>query len=227
MLFSAEAIVNIIRQAIIDTYGWTISDGGGTYILSYFDGEKGDESTVYLNWELTADGTGYTFEIQRAYELPADDSGWFVIASIQGDSTVEYEYTDNYQLPDYEVYNIFYRMKITDTEGESLYSDTLTIMLTGIGDDINAIPTEFGLSQNYPNPFNPTTSIEYRVSSNENVSIKVYNMLGQEVMTLVNEVKSPGTYNVKMDGSQLASGVYIYRMAAGSFSSVKKFVLMK
>ena len=98
---------------------------------------------------------------------------------------------------------------------------------TEIESEEEGMPSGFSLSQNYPNPFNPTTSIEYSVSSSGNVSIKVYNMLGQEVMTLVNEMKSPGIYNVMMDGSRLASGVYIYRMTAGSFQSVKKFVLMK
>ncbi len=89
------------------------------------------------------------------------------------------------------------------------------------------LANEFYLAQNYPNPFNPTTSIKYQVASIEKVSIKVYDILGREITTLVNEVKSPGTYEVKFDGSNLSSGVYLYRFEAGSFSSVKKLILLK
>ncbi|MDZ7766264.1 MAG: T9SS type A sorting domain-containing protein [Melioribacteraceae bacterium] len=85
----------------------------------------------------------------------------------------------------------------------------------------------FSLSQNYPNPFNPTTSIEYQVSSIEKVSLKVYDILGREIKTLVNEVKSPGSYDVQFDASQLASGVYFYRLTAGDFVQTKKMILLR
>ena len=92
------------------------------------------------------------------------------------------------------------------------------------------IPTEFSLSQNYPNPFNPVTSIKYSVSSIENVTLKVYDILGNEVATLVNEDKSPGTYEVEFGVAQisnLSSGVYFYQLKAGNFVETKKMVLLK
>ncbi len=89
------------------------------------------------------------------------------------------------------------------------------------------LPTEFRLSQNYPNPFNPTTTIEFQVSSFEFVSLTVFDVLGREIGTLVNEVRPTGLYTVHWDASSFPSGVYIYRLRAGNFVSAKKMVLMK
>ncbi len=85
----------------------------------------------------------------------------------------------------------------------------------------------FKLYQNYPNPFNPVTNINYTVSKSNFVTIRVFNLLGEEIATLVNEEKQAGNYEVKFNGSDLTSGVYFYQMKAGSFSDTKKFVLMK
>lgn len=87
--------------------------------------------------------------------------------------------------------------------------------------------SEFFLGQNFPNPFNPVTSISYRVNSAGMVSIKVYNILGKEVASLVNEYKPAGSYTADFDGSNLASGVYLYRMQAGKYSTVRKMTLVK
>ena len=91
----------------------------------------------------------------------------------------------------------------------------------------NQTPTNFALSQNYPNPFNPTTKIKYSIPQNGIVTLKVYNLLGQEVAILVNQEKKSGNYTVNFDASKLASGVYIYRIQAGDFSSTKKMTLLK
>ncbi len=89
------------------------------------------------------------------------------------------------------------------------------------------IPKEFRLSQNYPNPFNPSTLIEYSVAKEERVTIKVYNVLGKEVATLIDEVKEPGVYSVRFDASQLSSGVYFYKLQSDSYSAVRKMILQK
>ena len=89
------------------------------------------------------------------------------------------------------------------------------------------VPKRFALEQNYPNPFNPTTGIRYQVSGTSNVLLAVYNLLGQEVAMLVNEVKTPGTYTVQFNASTVPSGVYFYRMTAGSFTSTKSMVVLK
>jgi hypothetical protein len=101
------------------------------------------------------------------------------------------------------------------------------------------LPLQFSLSQNYPNPFNPSTTIQYslpsqrldgaqgRVGVGSHVTLKVYDVLGREVATLVNETKQPGTYTVQFDGSSLASGVYFYRLHAGSYTNVKRMLLLR
>jgi hypothetical protein len=85
----------------------------------------------------------------------------------------------------------------------------------------------FILNQNYPNPFNPATIINYSIPKTSLVTIKVYDILGKEVATLVNEQKIAGNYSVQFDAGNLSSGIYFYRMQSGSFSQTKKLTLMK
>jgi hypothetical protein len=89
------------------------------------------------------------------------------------------------------------------------------------------VPNQFYLNQNYPNPFNPVTTIKYGIPKSANVTLKIYDMLGREVTTLVNEKKDPGTYNVEFDATNFASGLYLYKITAGDFSAVKKMMLIK
>lgn len=103
----------------------------------------------------------------------------------------------------------------------------LTNSPTGFTDETSSIPSDFSLSQNFPNPFNPNTQIEFAVKKESFVSLKVYNLIGEEVAKLVNEVKSPGIYNVNFSGNNLTSGTYFYRMEADGYSSVRKFILLK
>ncbi len=93
--------------------------------------------------------------------------------------------------------------------------------------DPGILPSEFRLLQNYPNPFNPSTKIQYAISSRQLVILKVYDMLGREVATLVNEEQKAGNYEVEFNGSNLASGIYIYRLKAGNFIATKKMLLIK
>jgi hypothetical protein len=98
---------------------------------------------------------------------------------------------------------------------------------TGVKDKNAQLPEAFSLSQNYPNPFNPTTVIGYQLPATSNVSLKVYNLLGQEAAILFEGIRQPGTYQVTFDGSKLASGVYVYRMTANNFVETKKLVLIR
>ena len=96
----------------------------------------------------------------------------------------------------------------------------------------NGIPETFQLSQNYPNPFNPTTTIRYSLPRDAFVTLKVYNILGQEVVTLKDEFQNIGTFNTTWSGrnnagSQVASGMYLYQLTAGSRTEVKKLLLLK
>ena len=98
---------------------------------------------------------------------------------------------------------------------------------TDVKDIEENVPEVFFLLQNYPNPFNPSTRIKYQVASIEKVSLKVYDVLGREIKTLINKQLQPGEYEVEFDGSDLPSGVYLYRLSAGEFSQARKMLLIK
>jgi len=98
---------------------------------------------------------------------------------------------------------------------------------SGVDETAPTVPAAFTLEQNFPNPFNPTTSIRYGVPRSSHVALTVFDIVGSQIRTLVNEVQSPGQYTVTFDGRDLASGVYFYRLTSGSFSETKKFVMVK
>lgn len=103
----------------------------------------------------------------------------------------------------------------------------ITVQLaTSVNENIKQ-PVNFVLDQNYPNPFNPTTKISYAVAKSGLVSVRVYDILGNEIATIVNEKKQPGNYEVNFDGSKLPSGIYIYELQAGNFKIARKMALMK
>ena len=97
----------------------------------------------------------------------------------------------------------------------------------GVEEEENLLPAEFTLYQNYPNPFNPETTIKFDIPESDFVTLKIYDVLGNEIKTLVNENKSPGSYNVKFNGRGLASGMYIYKLSTSKFTSIKKLLLVK
>jgi hypothetical protein len=100
-------------------------------------------------------------------------------------------------------------------------------MVTSIGNLQNELPKCYYLSQNYPNPFNPVTKISYEIPKSGLVTLKVYDILGKEIATLVNEVKNPGSFVVDFNGSSLSSGIYFYRLESNGFVSTKKMMLIK
>jgi len=105
---------------------------------------------------------------------------------------------------------------------------TIPIDLTALDvEETDYIPGEFKLYQNYPNPFNPTTVIRYQLSASGLVSLKVFDVLGKEVATLINDVKPAGSYEVQFDASNLPSGIYFYKLSAGTFTETKKMVLIR
>ena len=99
--------------------------------------------------------------------------------------------------------------------------------ITGVENEKDFIPIEISLNQNYPNPFNPTTIISYQIPEPGFVSLKIYNVLGKEITTMVNEKKSAGEYKAEFDGSKLSSGIYFYKLFANGFSIGKKMMLLK
>ena len=99
--------------------------------------------------------------------------------------------------------------------------------INGTGNNTTLIPGDYSLSQNYPNPFNPVTQIKYDLPKQGFVTLKVFDILGREVSKLVNETKSPGTYLVDFDGTNLASGVYFYKLEVNGYSDIKRMMLIK
>ncbi len=195
-----------------------------SFIGNYNDGK------VFLNWQTATEVNNYGFEVERSQK--SDDgsqrSEFVKIGFVQGNgnsnSPKEYSFTDENP----PIGNLKYRLKQIDTDGQFEYYGTIAeVNLSPTGVNEEELPKEFALLQNYPNPFNPVTCIEYRVVSSENVVLKVYDVLGNEVATLVNEEKNPGEYTIQFDGSNLSSGIYYYQLRCGNLVDTKKFILMK
>jgi len=121
----------------------------------------------------------------------------------------------------------YYKVSALDHSGnESNPSNEVSMMITDIADD-GSLPTDFNLYQNYPNPFNPSTTISFDLPSSEFVTLTLYDVLGKQVATLVNEVRNAGRYDIRFDAGYLSSGMYFYKISAGNFNQIKKFILMK
>ncbi|MGD8781553.1 MAG: FG-GAP-like repeat-containing protein, partial [Ignavibacteria bacterium] len=186
-----------------------------------------NEDQVELTWQTATEVNNYGFEIERNTPLVSDippseggtEGGWEDIGFVNGNgnsnSPKSYSYTDS---PTGGT-TFKYRLKQIDFDGAYEYSDEVEVNLSAI--------TEYSLEQNYPNPFNPTTTIKYQIPETGNVTLKIYDILGREVKTLVNETQASGVYSVEFNASQLASGVYIYRLRAEDYVSVKKLMLLK
>jgi hypothetical protein len=175
-------------------------------------------SEIQLLWSTASELNNQGFEIERSI----NNAEYFVTVGFvdgKGNSTEinYYSYTDNPQLSG--VNQIYYRLKQIDFDGTFSYSDVVNITYD--------VPAEFVLGQNYPNPFNPSTRISYFVPVESFISIKVYDFLGREIATLVNEAKSTGSYEIVFDTADLPSGTYFYTLIADNYSATKKMILLK
>lgn len=116
---------------------------------------------------------------------------------------------------------------VTQTRVERPEFENVTVALSGVAPDSPDMPTKFSLGQNYPNPYNPTTLINFDVPKASHVTLSVFNVLGQEVATLVDMDMEAGSHQVEFDGSGISSGVYFYRITADNFAQTRKMVLVK
>jgi hypothetical protein len=172
-------------------------------------------NSALLNWSTATEtnNSGFAVEYRRGTD-PWIDSGF-----LEGKGTTsepqDYSFTVN------GLNSGFYsfRLRQTDYDGTITYSKEIETEVTG--------DVAFELHQNYPNPFNPSTELTYSVKERGLVNIKVYDMLGSLITTLINEVKEPGMHSVKFDGSSLASGVYMYSISVNEFNAVRKMILSK
>jgi len=123
-------------------------------------------------------------------------------------------------------YHLWYVGYSSDFKGKIGYATAPKDPITGIADE-GVVPEKYELSQNYPNPFNPETVIRYSLPKAEEVSLVVYNLIGEEVANLINERKPAGNYTVEWNASDIASGIYFYRLQAGDFIETRKMILLK
>ncbi len=169
---------------------------------------------VRLNWTTASELNNAGFEVQRSN----NQTNWTALGFVRGAGTTteaqSYSFTDAQATG-----RVFYRLKQIDFDGQFEYSNVI---------EVNAgLPKQFALEQNYPNPFNPSTMISYQLPASSNVSLKVFDMLGKEVATLVNGRQEAGAYTMNFNANQLSSGVYFYRLQAGNFVQTRKMMLVK
>lgn len=209
------------------SHGWIIGNGGK--ILSSQDGgNTWIEQTQLLNSQLFS---VFFASTTKGWAVGSDYSGTSIIGIIMytddGGSNWNLQFEYNMGLNNH-LYSIFFVNEYIGWAGGigGVLLKTTTGGVTSISSDfINE--NSFLLQQNYPNPFNPSTTIKFSIPHSQFVTLKVYDLLGREVTTLVNEEKLPGNYEVKFDGGNLSNGVYFYRLKAGDYMFVKKFILMK
>lgn len=186
--------------------------------LSSFDAVQ-IGSSVFLKWKTATELNNYGFEIERANELKGTSLRWSKIGFVEGYGNTacpkEYLFRDN--PTGYNVYH--YRLKQIDLDGKYEYSNVVSIKITS--------PNNYSLNQNYPNPFNPITKISYNIPLDGFVIIKIYDVLGNEVASLINENQKAGSYVTTFDGSKYSSGIYILRLSSGDYNSSIKMTLMK
>jgi len=182
----------------------------------------------------------YVTEVNYDYcrvEVSSDNgSNWQLVAQYHGSMTTWTQQTFDISAYANASTNLKVRFRLTSDAGlqyDGWYVDDIVISkscvstITGIGGNNGNIPFTYALEQNFPNPFNPVTQIKYQIPVSSAVKIVIYDILGKDVMTLVNETKEAGYHSVDLNGADLASGVYFYRIDAGSFSDVKKIMLVK
>ena len=193
--------------------------------LASFTAQEIPGRGAQLQWTTLSEINNYGFNVQRKR---TSDSSFTQLANafIPGHGTTNEPHTYSYIDSTVPAGQWQYRLKQTDLDGTVHYSDPVPVtVLTGVG---GTAPPEYALLQNYPNPFNPTTEMKFSVAKTGKVRIEVYNIIGQRVSVLLNEVAEAGRYHtVRFDGSNLASGVYFYRMQSGDFTAIKKLLLLK
>lgn len=175
-----------------------------------------NENTVELSWITATEVNNSGFNVERKTE----NTEWENIGFVEGHGTTTEAQSYSYIDRDLSEGSYSYRLKQVDFDGSFKYhmlSETI---------EIGSVTT-YALAQNYPNPFNPATTISYQIPAEGQVSLKVYDMLGNEVATLVNEIKTAGEYQVEFNAGGIASGIYFYRLQAGSFVETKRMMLMK
>jgi len=188
-------------------------------VATLVDNAAYGDITDYINVPAGA----YTLDI-----TPGDDNSTIVasfdadLTGLEGGSAVVFAsgFLDPSMNQNGEPFGIFAAL----SDGTVVGFSTVT---SNEANNNNIVPVEYGLQQNYPNPFNPSTNIQFSIPEQQLVQLKVYNVIGQEVATLVNDVMNQGNYSVAFNADNFSSGVYFYKLETGKFSEVKKMILAK
>ena len=182
--------------------------------LASFSASVADDG-VQIKWHTETEVNNYGFEVLRSTK----ESDWQKIGFVDGNgnsnSSKYYSFKDN----DIHSGKYSYRLKQIDNDGKFEFSKTVEIEIGKVGN--------YHLSQNYPNPFNPITKIDFTIPAKQNVSLNVYNSLGEQVAELINDEKNAGDYSVTFDATNLESGVYFYRLETSEFVKSNKMILLK
>ena len=208
--------VNANLGFVVGTDGLIINTSNGVLPVELMSFTANiNASGIMLNWKTATEVNNYGFDIERK-----SASTWTKVGFVEGHGTTNapqsYRYSDNS-----EAGKIVYRLKQIDRDGKFEYSQTVEVTAV-------TAPKEFALAQNFPNPFNPTTSISFTVPSNGHATLKILNILGQEVATLFNGEAVGGMYNqVQFNASAFASGVYFSRLECGGKVLMKNMTLVK
>ena len=199
--------------------------------LTLFEGNVID-GKVRLIWATATETNNSGFEIYRTDQN--DEQSWMKIGFVQGHGTTTEPQSYSFMNESILSGTYQYRLKQIDYDGSYEYSNIIEVEV--------GIPTEFSLEQNYPNPFNPTTIIKFTISDLRHTILKIYDVLGNEIVTLVNEEKEAGIYEVEFFATGIPSGIYFYRLTAGdpstslpadrqgsgqSFTATKKMIILK
>ncbi len=231
----------------VDPYGDVILVGSHTFSMSHDSvdnvaacspchgniGNEFSDKKYYVNGNADLDGDGVANGLQIEVQgllnqlkshLPQDANGNVAITDSSVTLTqaqAAYDYLMVEEDRSLGIHNPSFVYGILKASIEALGG------VVAVGNDQNNLPHEFDLSQNYPNPFNPATNIEYKVPEASNVKVTIYDALGKQVEVLVDGYQNAGTYTLKFDGSNLASGIYLCRMEAKGFVKVNKMLLLK
>jgi len=188
---------------------------------------------VLLNWKTATETNNLGFEVERKYHS-TNNEPWQLIGFVEGNGTTTelHSYSFNDDISSINASSLSYRLKQIDYNGVYEYSDELYVD--------NLAPSDYVLKQNYPNPFNPSTTIKFGLPEKSNVVLTVYNSLGAEVVTLVNEVREAGSYEIEFNANNFSSGIYYYKIEIGipsasspqeqagqNFIETKKMILLK
>jgi photosystem II stability/assembly factor-like uncharacterized protein len=181
---------------------------------------------VILRWSTASEINNHGFEIEKRkiqdteFSISKEGAQWISSGFVAGAGTSSAPRTYLYLDKNLSAGKYAYRLKQIDRDGKLAFSHSVVV-------DLVVVPSQFVLSQNYPNPFNPTTNIRFAIPVSAFVSLKVYDLIGREVATLVNEQRKEGFYTVQFNASTLSSGGYFYRLQTGNFVETKKLLLQK